>query len=315
MTTMKSSGRSGGRKLLRRLLEERRDVETRYVDVIKPIAERIFEENLLDAELRARVELLIARYGERDDPFGFDPEYIRYVLPIVAWVYHHYFRVQTYGIENIPEGGALLISNHSGQIPIDGMMIVTACLVARAEPLMVRSMIERWVPALPFVSWFFARCGQILGTRDNFRLLTELDSAILVFPEGVGGINKTYDQAYQLQNFGLGFMRLALENNLPIVPVGVVGAEEQAPAFYNFLPLAKLLGIPAFPITPTFPLLGPLGMVPLPSRYHIHFGAPLLFEGNPDDEDRVIEAKVDVVKAEVQSLLDAGLEQREGIFF
>jgi len=304
-----------GRRLLRRLIEERRDVETGYLDLLRPVARRLFEANLLDPELQERLTDLAERYREVVDPFGFDPDYLRYVLPVAAWVYRHYFRVNTYGLENIPHGGALLISNHSGQLPIDAMMIVTACLVDRDEPLMVRSMVERWVPSLPFVSWFFARCGQILGTRDNFRLLTELGSAILVFPEGVVGINKTFDKAYKLQGFGLGFMRLALENGLPIVPVAVVGAEEQAPALYNLAPVARLLGIPAFPITPTFPLFGPLGMLPLPVKYHIHFGEPMLFDGNPDDEDRVIAGKVDVVKAEVQRLIDAGLEQRDGIFF
>ncbi len=312
MTTDSSPPR--GRRLLQSLLHERDRHEQRYLDLLRPIAQRIWEENLLDDALRERIRLLDQRYRDLRDPFGFDPDYIGVVLPVAAWVYRNWFRVQAHGIENIPDGPALLIANHSGQLPVDGMMIVTSCLLDKAEPRMVRSMVERWVPSLPFVSWFFARTGQILGTRDNFRLLTEIGSAILVFPEGVTGINKTWDKAYQLQNFGLGFMRLALENNLPIVPVGVVGAEEQAPAFYNLKPLARLLGIPAFPITPTFPLLGPLGLIPLPVKYHIHYGEPLVFSGNPDDEDRLIQQKVQVVKDEIHNLLQRGLQERRGIF-
>jgi 1-acyl-sn-glycerol-3-phosphate acyltransferase len=194
------------------------------------------------------------------------------------------------------------------------MMIVTACFMELDPPRMLRSMVERWVPSLPFVSWFFVRSGQIVGTRDNFRRLVELGNSILVFPEGVVGINKTWDKAYQLQRFGYGFMRLALENNMPIVPVAVVGAEEQAPSFYNARKLGRVLGMPAFPITPTFPLLGPLGMLPLPVKYHLHFGEPMRFEGNPDDEDRVIGGMVKEFKGELQALINKGLDMRTGVF-
>ncbi len=175
-------------------------------------------------------------------------------------------------------------------------------------------MVERWVPTLPFVSWFMARAGQIVGTRSNFRRLAEQGEAILVFPEGVRGISKTFDKAYQLQEFGLGFMRLALENDLPIVPIAVIGAEEQAPSLYNFKALGRLMGMPAFPITPTFPLLGPLGLLPYPTRYRIYFGEPMQFEGDPDEEDRSISSKVDLVKDAISSMLDQGLRNRKNIF-
>jgi 1-acyl-sn-glycerol-3-phosphate acyltransferase len=165
------------------------------------------------------------------------------------------------------------------------------------------------VPSLPYVSTFMARVGQIVGTPENCRRLLNADEAILVFPEGTRGLNKLWPQRYQLREFGLGFMRLALETDTPIVPVAVVGAEEQAPALVDVKPLAKALGFPAFPITVT-------GLpVPLPSKYRIYYGDPLRFSGRPDDEDSELDKKVRTVKASIQSMLNRGLKERQGVFW
>lgn len=250
------------------------------------------------------------------DPFGFDPEYLKYVGPVAQWLYRSYFRVETTGIQSVPEKGrVMLIANHSGQIALDGMMLGSALLFDRRPPRMVRAMVEHWVPTLPFVSTFMARAGQVVGTRENARLLLEREGCLAVFPEGVRGISKTYDKAYQMVDFGLGFMRLALETGTPIVPVGIVGAEEQMPAVYNVKSIAKLLGMPAFPVTPAMLMLGPIGALPLPVKYRLHFGEPLTFEGKPDDEDRVVRQKVEVVQAEIAKLIERGLEDRNGEFF
>jgi len=154
-----------------------------------------------------------------------------------------------------------------------------------------------------------ARCGQIVGTPENCRRLLAADEAILVFPEGVRGLNKPFRERYRLKKFGVGFLRLALESNAPVVPVGVVGAEEQAPQLFDLKPLARLLGFPAFPITPT------LLPFPLPSRYHIHFGEPIRFAGSADDEDAELEERVTEVQRAVQGLLERGVAARGSVYW
>jgi 1-acyl-sn-glycerol-3-phosphate acyltransferase len=235
---------------------------------------------------------------------------VDYLLAAAApliWLYKNYFRVETHGIEKVPSGRVLLVSNHGGQIPIDGAMVGVAMLLEASPPRAVRSMTEKWAATLPFISTIFARSGQIVGTPENCRRLLDEDEAVLVFPEGVRGISKLWPQRYQLQDFGLGFMRLALETNAPIVPVAVIGAEEQAPAVLNLKPLGKLIGFPALPLT-----LTPL---PLPTKYRIYFGDALRFSGLPDDEDVELDKKVRVVKSAIQALLQQGLEERKNVFW
>lgn len=272
---------------------------------------------LLDDDLKRRIEALKKNTNEFGvDPFGFSPDTLRYAVPLVRWIYTHYFRVQAYGVERVPtEGPVMLVANHAGQIPLDGMMIGAAMFLEPREPRIVRSMVERWVPSLPFVSTFFSRVGQILGLPDNCRRLLASDEAILVFPEGVKGISKTFDKRYQLQDFGYGFMRLAIENHTPIVPVAVIGSEEQAPAIYNWRSLGKLFGMPAFPITPTFPLVPVVGMLPYPVKYRIHFGEPLSFDGDPHDEDAAIAKHVERVRSSLNNLIRRGLAQRRAVFW
>jgi 1-acyl-sn-glycerol-3-phosphate acyltransferase len=135
------------------------------------------------------------------------------------------------------------------------------------------------------------------------------DEAILVFPEGVRGLNKPFRERYRLRRFGSGFVRLALESNAPIIPIGVVGAEEQAPALFDVKPLARLFAFPAFPITPT------VLPFPLPSRYHIYFGEPMRFTGSPDDEDAELEAKAGEVQVAVRALIERGLAERKHVFW
>jgi 1-acyl-sn-glycerol-3-phosphate acyltransferase len=262
------------------------------------------------ADLEARLARLVAPQNEYGvDPFGLDLEFAKAAVAPMLWLYKTYFRVQTHGIEKVPAGPLLLVANHSGQLPIDGAMIGCSMLVEAEPPRVPRAMVEKWAPTLPFVAPFFARIGQVVGTPENCRRLLAAGETIIVFPEGVRGLNKLWDRRYQLQEFGLGFMRLALETRVPIVPVAVVGAEEQSVALFDFKAGAKMLGFPSLPVTLTgVPL-------PLPVKYHLYFGEPMRFGGNPDDEDSELERKVREVKAQIQAMINRGLEERQGVFF
>lgn len=262
------------------------------------------------AALEERLARLPSRANEYGvDPFGLDLDFAKAAIAPVLWLYRNYFRVEAHGVENLPKGRALLVSNHSGQLPFDGAMIGCALLVEPEVPRIVRAMVEKWVPSLPWASSLFARMGQVVGTPENCRRLLQQGEAILVFPEGIRGISKLYRDRYRLQEFGNGFMRLALETDTPIVPVAVVGAEEQAPAVADLKGLARLVGMPALPVTLTgLPL-------PMPVKYRIYFGEPLHFTGNADDEDAEIARKVAQVKQTIQAMLNQGLRDRKGVFW
>jgi len=270
----------------------------------------------LDREITERLRRIPTRlnaYGY--DAWGFHPATARRALLVTALFYKYWFRVRTHGIERLPPGRVLLIANHAGQIAIDAAMIATACILEAEPPRIVRGMGEYWLPTVPWVNIAMVRTGSVVGTRKNCIDLLEQEEAVIAFPEGVRGMNKLIWERYQLQDFGQGFMRLALETRTPIVPIAVVGSEEQAPAIANVMPLARLLRMPAFPVTLTWPWLGLLGMVPLPVKYNVYFGEPMWFEGNPSDEDEVIGEKVDQVKAVIQDMLARGLESRRSLFW
>ncbi len=269
---------------------------------------------LLGAEAVDRIENLVHRSGAAGvDPFGFDPHVAKYAVLVARAISRSWFRTECFGLENVPVGRTLLISNHSGQLPLDGLAIGIAMLLDSDPPRFVRSMVEKWTATLPFVSTLFPRCGQIVGVPENCERLLEMDETVLVFPEGARGISKTFDQRYKLAEFGLGFMRLALQTNTPVVPVAVVGAEEQYVSVANLTRVAKLFGAPALPVLPQ--LLIPGGFLPLPTKYRVYFGEPMTFSGDADDDDAVIEEKVWVVKATIQSMLNRGIKDRKHIFY
>ncbi len=269
-------------------------------------------ESQLSQEELDRIKSLPTRQNEYGyDAFGVHREDVKIAAVVVRWFYKHYFRTEVHGIENLPTGRLMLVGNHSGQLPFDGVNVGAAMLLEADPPRLVRSMVDRFVPTLPYVSYIFSRWGQIIGSPENCTRLLEDEEAILVFPEGTRGISKPYTQRYKLQEFGLGFMRLALATTTPIVPVAIVGAEEQAPAV-NIKPLAKLLGLPSFPFMPFPPFLP---VVPLPSRYSIYFGEPKYFVGHHDDDDVHIEKLVKTVRLSIESMLRMGLKARRSIYF
>lgn len=264
------------------------------------------------ADRLARIPNRINDYGY--DAYGFSPEWMQSMAVPGVLLYRHYFRSVCFDIDRLPPGRMLLVANHAGQLPIDAAMISTALLMEADPPRIARGMAEYFIPRLPWLNVALTRSGSLVGTPENCIHMLENEECVMVFPEGVRGINKPFYKRYQLQRFGLGFMRLALETGTPIVPVGVVGSEEQQPGLANLEGLGRMLGMPAFPITIGFPWLGPLGLLPLPVKYRLYFGKPLLFEGDAHDDDRVIEARVEQVKQALSALLERGRRERTGIF-
>ncbi len=248
------------------------------------------------------------------DPYGMSPELLRrYALP-GALLYRYYFRVDCIDIERLPAGRVLLVANHAGQLPFDGVMLATAMLLEAERPRIARAMGEYWIPRLPWLNVLLTRGGSMVGTPENCAHMLENGECVMVFPEGVRGISKPYAKAYRLQRFGLGFMRLALETESPIVPVAIIGSEEQQPGIANLPRLGRLFGLPSFPITLGFPFLGPAGMLPLPVKYRIYFCEPQRFAGDPSEEDAAIAEKVECVTDTIERMFERGLRERQGVF-
>ena len=270
----------------------------------------------LQAEIDERLSKAAIELNEFGyDPYGFHPATAgSFFLPFLM-LYRNYFRVETFDIGNVPRGRVLLIGNHAGQFAYDAAMLTIAMLMEADPPRICRGMAEYFLFRLPFVGSLGSRVGMMVGTPDNCVHMLENEQCVMAFPEGARGANKPFHKRYQLQAFGQGFMRLALESDTPIVPVGIVGSEEQQPGIANLEDLGRSLSLPSFPITLTSPWFGPLGnAMALPVKYRIYFGEPIHFAGSPNDEDSVIQGKVDVVKASMRGLLARGLRERSGIF-
>ena len=246
----------------------------------------------------------------RVDPFGCDPESIKPLMPFAHWLYKNYFRCETFGASNVPQGRVLVIANHSGQLPFDALMIGMAFMLEPKHPRLLRGMAERWSAELPFIGTLFARSGTVVGEPKICEELLNQGEAVMVFPEGVKGISKLFKDRYKLADFGHGFMRLALKTKTPILPVALIGAEEQAPSFANFKRLGQFLGTPGFPMI--FPQLIP---IPLPVKYRIHIGKPIVPKGSGKEDDETLAKLVQKTQDKIQHMLAQGLKKRKGIFF
>ena len=270
----------------------------------------------LEGEIRERLgkaPLQLNQYGY--DRHGFHPDTASRVFLPTALLYRYYFRVETHDIDNVPPGQVLLIANHAGQFAYDGAMLNIAMLLEASPPRVCHGMGEYFLWKAPWLGTLATRMGTLVGTPENCAAMLDEGECVMVFPEGARGANKPFRRRYQLERFGTGFMRLALETQTPIVPVGIVGSEEQQPGLANFTGVAQALGLPSLPITLTFPWLGPLGfLAALPVKYRIHFGEPLHFDGDPGDTDAAIEERVECVRKAVAALLERGRRQRTGIF-
>lgn len=252
------------------------------------------------------------------DEYGFDQEVTeRFLLAAVRPIKEKWFRVEVRGIENIPaEGGALVVSNHSGTVPVDGLMTMVS--VRDHAHRFLRPLGADLVFKMPVVGELARRGGATLACNEDAERMLRGGELVGVWPEGFKGIGKPYSERYKLQRFGRGgFVAAALRTGVPIVPVSVVGAEEIYPLVGNIPSLARLLGVPYIPITPFFPLLGPLGLVPLPSKWLIEFGEPIRTdeydEGAADDPMLVFNV-TDQVRESIQQTLYSLLMQRGSVF-
>ena len=255
------------------------------------------------------------------DEFGFDPDLTEHaLLPPLRPLYESWFRVETRGLEHVPDtGGALLVANHSGTLPLDALMATIALLDHHPARRHLRLLGADLVFSLPVVAPLARKGGNTLACNaDAERLLTG-GELVGVFPEGFKGIGKPFRERYKLQRFGRGgFVSAALRTGVPIIPCSIVGAEEIYPMVHNVKTLARLLGLPYVPVTPTFPLLGLLGAVPLPSKWIIEFGEPIptAHLGAAAAEDPMLVFNLtDQVRETIQSTLYTLLMQRRSVFF
>ena len=255
------------------------------------------------------------------DEFGFDAELTEHVLlALVRPLYEHYFRVEVRGLENIPaEGGALVVANHSGTIPLDSVMTQIALLDHHPAHRHLRMLGADLVFQTPIISELARKTGTTLACNADAERLLGKGELVGVWPEGFKGIGKPFAERYKLQRFGRGgFVSAALRARVPIVPCSIVGAEEIYPILGNMKTLARLLGLPYVPVTPTFPWLGPLGLVPLPSKWIIEFGEPVGTEDFPvgaADDPMLVFNLTDQVRETIQHTLYRLLMARRSVFF
>ncbi len=264
------------------------------------------------------------RIGVRDlglgyDRFGFEKESAALAYLFLRLVYKYWFRVESEGHHNIPRvGRCILVGNHGGLLPWDASMMCVDALCRLHPPRMVRAIVDHFVATLPFLNVIFARCGQVIGARQNFRELLQGEELILVFPEGTKGIGKPYWDRYRLRPFRVGFVEMALQYKSPIVPVSFIGPDDQAPIVVSFDGVSQSLGVPFVPVTPTFPWLGLAGLLPYPVKYRIQYGEPIHFyrEYGKDAalDPRLVEELASRVREKVQDMVDAGLKRRTGVF-
>jgi 1-acyl-sn-glycerol-3-phosphate acyltransferase len=247
--------------------------------------------------------------GHGYDVFGLSPAWLAAAERLTRPLYRGYFRVESQGIEAIPRSGpVILAANHSGMLPLDGLMLALDVLRLADPPRIPRVVLDHFVPQFPVIGPVFARVGAIGGTRTNAHLVLERGELLVLFPEGTDGIGKPFSHRYQLQGWRVGHVELAIRHRAPVVPVAIVGAEEQWPQLTR-LPI-RALGIPYLPL--------PASLLPLPAKYHVRYGEPIAFHErfSPQDADDpfVLAQCAQTVKEAVASLIVQALAARKGVF-
>lgn len=247
------------------------------------------------------------RYGKDRDPWGLEPKRAIADLKVIWPFYEYYFDVKVHGKEHVKDKPYMVVSNHTGQVPIDGMLICTAFATELERPRILRPLVERFLTGLPFLGRWSSEGGAVLGDRNNCLNLLKRGESVLVFPEGVKGIAKNTRDFYKLQRFTKGFLRMAIASQAEILPIAVVGAEEFFPYVFHLKKIAKLLRIPALPLS--------LNVVPLPSPIDIYIGEPysLPKELGPEALDEELEVHITNIEKKVQELTEYGLKNRRTI--
>ncbi|MFH1539871.1 MAG: lysophospholipid acyltransferase family protein [bacterium] len=243
------------------------------------------------------------------DLFGASRETLANLLPLAAFFYKFYFRTEVCGLENVAGlKRGLITPNHMVQIPVDGMNICMALFMEPEKPRFVRGVGHTALAKQPFMSKLVSRSGQVIGTPENTDRLFAEDNLVLIFPEGIGAV-RPYSRRYRLSEFHVGFMEYAIEFSYPVVPTAVIGSEESTLVLANVKALSGFMNIQRFVLTPTFPWLGPLGALPYPAKFRIHFGEPMDFSMHKDKLNKPDEIRglVELVRQRVQQMLDRDL--------
>ncbi|MBI2377294.1 MAG: acyltransferase family protein [Deltaproteobacteria bacterium] len=255
-------------------------------------------------------ELRVRDEGHGFDVFGANADWVRLGAGLTRFLYERWFRVLSHGGENIPSAGpAILAANHGGALPFDGAMVWADVLRQTRPPRLARPIEDNFVPLLPFASTLFHRAGAVGGSRGNVRRLLDDGELLLIFPEGTEGIGKPFKERYRLRPFRVGHVELAIRHRAPVIPVGVVGAEEQLPQLAKIEWGVQAFGIPHVPITAS--------PFPLPVRYRIRYGPQIRFDLPPEaaDDPKAVFAARDRVQGEVDRLISEGLAERRGRWF
>jgi len=248
------------------------------------------------------------------DRFGFDAAFRERVRPAFRFLFDRYWRVEVKGARHVPANGpVLLVANHSGAVPFDGAMIATAVDAERRR--VVRFLYDRFIERVAPLDAFYRRVGGVTARREHARALLEAGETVLVFPEGVAGVAKPFSERYRLRAFSPGFARLAVQHDVPVIPVAVVGAEEIYPLVGRAEAVGKRFGMPYLPITPFFPLLGPLGALPLPTKWSISFGRPMRLQAGDSGSYMQAHDEATRVRRRLQSMVTLLKNRRRSVFF
>jgi len=314
--------RAVGSEELRTALQGlRSEIQTRFLE---PRAEAPSQlaaewEEWFDAARRRLGTLGMSERSAQVDEFGMDDLVLRRVRPLLDLLFERYWRVEVHGVENLPATGpCLLVANRSGLLPYDGLMLAHAIEREHPSGERPRFLVADWLLRLPFVHATVAQLGGVRACRENAERLLASKHFVVAFPEGVKGAAKVFRERYQLKRFGRGgAVRVALDRGVPLVPVGIVGAEEAHPILFKVGASARSIGLPFLPVTPTFPALGPLGLLPLPTKWVIRIGEPVAMEHLQPDaakDELLVSRLTEEIRSRIQALVDRALGERESIW-